>query len=159
MRHVLTDTELRSISGTRVSLHFVLTGKFRGYFAIIPKPGATVLGYTQRGILTDCVTKISRNAQAKVHAGGKRSVHAWILGTFRYIPDDQCPMLKGTHYSNELHYNPTKGDKGFMLHARLIKDRPPFPITTAERILFWHKQIFLLKSEQVADFFERRGEL
>jgi hypothetical protein len=159
MRHKLTDTELRTLDGCKVSMHPVLTGKFKGYFAIIPKPGATVLGYTQRGILTDCVTKISRNAQAKVHAGGNRSVHAWILGTFRYISDDPCPMWKGTHYSNELHYNPTKGDQGFMLHARLIKDRPTEPITTAERIIFWHKQIFLLKSAQVEDFFERRGEL
>ena len=158
MRHVLSNTELRKLDGCKVSMHFVLTGKFKGYFAIIPKPGATVLGYTQRAILTDCVTKISRNAQAKVHAGGNRSVHAWILGTFRYISADPLPM-KGSQYSNELHYNPTTGDQGFMLHARLIKDRPPFPITTAERILFWHKQIFLLKSEQVADFFERRGEL
>ena len=79
MRHILTDTELRKLDGCKVSMHFVLTGKFKGYFAIIPKPGTTVLGYTQRGILTECVTKISRNAQAKVHAGGNRSVHAWIV--------------------------------------------------------------------------------
>ena len=147
MRHKLTDTELRTLDGCKVSMHFVLTGKFKGYFAIIPKPGATVLGYTQRGILTDCVTKISRNAQAKVHAGGNRSVHAWIVGVFNYL--EGCNVLLssslGIHnaLSNELHYNPTKGDQGFTTSAPSIADRRV--VTTAKTILFWYQRIYLLK--------------
>jgi len=132
-------------------MHFVLTGKFKGYFAIIPKPGATVLGYTQRGILTDCQTKISRNAQAKVHAGGNRSVHAWIVGVFRYLGDTYdadglaryIPSGSYLEDCNELHYNPTKGDQGFTTSAPSIADRRV--VTTAKAILFWQKRIYLLK--------------
>jgi len=154
---VLTDAERRSLDGTKVSLHFKLTNPHKGMFVVKVLPGTKVLGYLDAALLENCTMRIHPAARRKVADGANRSVHAWILGTFRYISADQCPMLKGTHYSNELHYNPTKGDKGFMLHARLIKDRPTFPITTAEKILFWRKQIFLLKSEQVEDFFERQG--
>jgi len=154
MRHILTDTELRKLDGCKVSMHFVLKGKFKGYFAIIPKPGATVLGYTWRCILTDCVTKISRNAQAKVHAGGNRSVHAWIVGVFNYLGDHSdshtdvvlaryIPSGSYLEDCNELHYNPTKGDQGFTTSAPSIADRRV--VTTAKAILFWQKRIYLLK--------------
>ena len=156
---VLTDSERRKLDGTNISLHVRLNNPHKDMFVVKVLPGTKVFGYLDAAILEDCTMHIHHSARRKVADGANRSVHAWIRGTFRYISDNPFPILKGEHYSNELHYNPTKGDKGFMLHARLIKDRPTEPITTAERIIFWHKQIFLLKSEQVADFFERRGEL
>lgn len=141
MRHILTDTELRKLDGCKVSMHFVLTGKFKGYFAIIPKPGTTVLGYTQRGILTECVTKISRNAQAKARVS-KRSVHAWIVGVFHYNTESVTWLgyrMDGSHIFDsayiELHYNP-KRDTEFMRHNGGA-------VTRAASILFWHGRIYL----------------
>ena len=142
---VLTDAERRSLDGAKVSLHFKLTNPHKGMFVVKVLPGTKVLGYLDAAVLENCTMRIHPAARRKVADGAKRSVHAWILGTFRYLScefwiDDPLPMSR---FADELHYNPTKGDQGFTTSAPSITDRRV--VTTAKRILFWYKRIYLVK--------------
>jgi hypothetical protein len=138
---VLTDAERRSLSGTKVSLHFKLTNPHKGMFVVKVLPGTKVLGYLDAAVLENCTMRIHPAARRKIADGANRSVHAWIVGVFRYVASVELWKLSPS--DSELHYNPTKGDQGFTTSAPSIADRRV--ITTAKAILFWQKHIYLLK--------------
>ena len=139
---VLTEVERRKLDGTRVSLHFKLNNPHKGMFVVKVLPETKVLGYLDRAVLEDCTMRIHHSARRKIFENGaNRSVHAWILGTFRYVSDK--PFHVGYRYTNELHYNPTKGDQGFTTSALSIADRRV--VTTAKTIWFWYGDVYLLK--------------
>ena len=140
---VLTDAERRKLDGTKVSLHFKLTNPHKGMFVVKVLPGTKVLGYLDAAVLENASMRIHPAARRKIFEdGANRSVHAWILGTFRYV-ESVVHCTGGILADKELHYNPTKGDQGFTTSAPSITDRRV--VSTAKTILFWYRKIYLIK--------------
>lgn len=135
---VLTDAERRSLDGTKVSLHFKLTNPHKGMFVVKVLPGTKVLGYLDAAVLEDCTMRIHPAARRKIAAGANRSVHCWILGTYKYVTNASHLLLPSLmRDAVEIHYNP-KRDASFVLHNGGA-------IETAKKILFWYKRIYLVK--------------
>lgn len=135
---VLTDAERRSLDGTKVSLHFKLTNPHKGMFVVKVLPGTKVLGYLDAAILENASMRIHHSARRKVAAGANRSVHCWILGTYKYVTNASHLLLPSLmRDAVEIHYNP-KRDASFVLHNGGA-------IETAKKILFWYKRIYLVK--------------
>ena len=135
---VLTDSERRKLDGTNISLHVRLNNphKDMGVIKVLPNP--KVLGYVYAAVLENCTMRIHDSARRKVADGANRSVHSWILGTYKYVTDESHLLLPSlTRDAIEIHYNP-KRDKSFVLHNGGA-------IETAKKILFWYKRIYLVK--------------
>jgi len=135
---VLTDAERRKLDGTNISLHVRLNNPHKDMFVVKVLPGTKVLGYLDAAVLENCTMRIHHSARRKVAAGANRSVHCWILGTYKYVTNESHLLLPSlTRDAVEIHYNP-KRDQSFVLHNGGA-------IQTAKRILFWYKRIYLLK--------------
>lgn len=134
----LTEADRRKLHGTNISLHVRLNNphKDMGVIKVLPNP--KVLGYVYAALLENCTMRIHDSARRKVAAGANRSVHCWILGTYKYVTDESHLLLPSLmRDAVEIHYNP-KRDASFVLHNGGA-------IETAKRILFWYKRIYLIK--------------
>ena len=136
---VLTDAERRKLDGTNISLHVRLNNPHKDMFVVKVLPGTKVLGYLDAAVLQNASMRIHHAARRKVAAGANRSVHCWILGTYKYISNVSLYHYSLTRDAVEIHYNP-KRDQSFVLHNGGA-------IETAKRILFWYKRIYLIKGE------------
>ena len=101
---VLTDAERRSLSGTKVSLHVRLNNPHKDMFVVKVLPGTKVLGYLDAAVLENCTMRIHDSARRKVAAGANRSVHCWILGTYKYVTNESHLLLPSlTRDAVEIH--------------------------------------------------------
>lgn len=87
-----------------------------------------VIGHASTVTLIDCKFHVNPKAQAKIAAGGHRSVHAWVTGT---IVGASTDIETATEVTYKPHQRPS-----------FFKTSDNIAVTTAERATLTNNKIF-----------------